>query len=66
MNKVDFTSYAGDNNHHVIGNGVKEAINSLKEAPDKLFCWFTNNQIKANPHKCHLLTSSSDKVAVTK
>ena len=64
MNKVDFASYADDNTPYVIGNGVKEAINSLKEASDELFYWFANNQMKANPDKCHLLTSSSDKVSI--
>ena len=37
MNKVNFTTYADDNTSYVIGNGVKEVINSLKEAPDELF-----------------------------
>ena len=60
MNKVDFESYADDNTPYVIGNGVKEAINSLKEVSDELFYWFANNQMKANLDKCHLLTSSSD------
>ena len=64
MNKVDFASYADDNTPYVIGNGAKEAINSLKEASDELFYWFANNQMKANPDKCHLLTSSSDKVSI--
>ena len=64
MNKVDFASYADDNTPYVIGNGVKEVINSLKEASGKLFYWFANNQMKANPDKCHLLTSSSDKVSI--
>ena len=32
MNKVDFASYADDNTPYVIGNSVKEAINSFKEA----------------------------------
>ena len=64
MNKADFASYADDNTPYVIGNGVKETINSLKEALDELFYWFANNQMKANPDKCHLLTSSSDKVSI--
>ena len=65
MNKVDFASYTDDNTPYVLGNGVKEVINSLKEASDKLFYWFTDNQMmKANPDKCHLLTSSSDKVNI--
>ena len=63
MNKVDFSSHADDNTPYVIGNGVKEAINSLKEASDE-FYWFGNNQMKVNSGKCHLLTSSSDKVSI--
>ena len=64
MNEVDFASYTDDNTPYVIWNGVKKAINSLKEASDELFYWFANNQMRANPDKCHLLTSSRDKVSI--
>ena len=64
MNKVDFARYAHDNTPYIMGNGVKEVINSLKEASDKLFYWFAGNQMKANSDKCHSLTSSSDKVSI--
>ena len=37
MSKVDFGIYADDNTPFVIGNGVKEVINSLKEASDEMF-----------------------------
>ena len=37
LNKVDFTSYADNNTPYVIVSGVKEVINSLKEASDELF-----------------------------
>ena len=63
-NKVDFAGYADDYTPYVIGNGVKEVINSLKEASEELFCWFAHNQMKPNPDKCHLLTSSSDEVSI--
>ena len=63
MNKVEFTSYLDDNTPYVVRNSAKEVINSLKES-GKLFYWFANNQMKANPGKCHLLTSSSDKVSI--
>ena len=33
--------------HHVIGNGVNEVSNSLKEASGELFYWFADNQMKA-------------------
>ena len=55
---------ADDNKPYVIGNGVKEVINSLKEASDESFYWFTDNQMKANPNKCHLLRSSSDEMSI--
>ena len=61
MNKVDFARYDDNNTPYVMGNGIKEVINSLKEASDELFYWFADNQMKANPDKCHLLTSTSDK-----
>ena len=64
MNEVDFASYTDDNTPYVIENGVKDIINSLKEASDKLFYWFADNQMKANASKCNLLTSSSDKVNI--
>ena len=54
MNKKDFASYAGDNTPYIIGNGVKKVINYLKEAPDELFYWFANNQMKANSYKRYI------------
>ena len=64
MNKVDFASLADDNAPYFIGNGVKKVINSLKEASHELFYWYAGNQIRANPDKCHLLTSSSDEMSI--
>ena len=37
MNKLDFASYADNDTPHVIGNGVKEAINSLKKHQTNYF-----------------------------
>ena len=56
MNKLDIASYADDSTPYVLGNGVIEVINSLKEEPDGLFYWFANNKMKSNPDKCHLLS----------
>ena len=63
MNKVEFTSHPDDNTPYVVRNSAKQFINSLKES-GKLFYWFANNQMKPNPGKCHLLTSSSGKVSI--
>ena len=62
MNNVNFPSYVDDNAPSVIGDGVIEVIATLKEASDKLFCWFANNQMKANPYKRHLIIGSSEYV----
>ena len=40
------------------GNTPAEVLKCLDNASVKLFEWFSNNQLKANPDKCHLLTSS--------
>ena len=52
--------------HNVIGNGIIQVTESLKDASYELFCWSTINQMKANPDKCHLITSGSDEVSMSK
>lgn len=64
MNNVDFESHADDNIQYVIGDGVIQVIEYLKEASDELFCWLANNQMKVNSDKCHLITNSIDKVGI--
>ena len=39
--------------HHILWDGAKQAIDSLKNALDELFYGFSSNQVKANPDaKC--------------
>ena len=64
MNNVDFASRADDNTLYIIGDGVIQVIEYLKEASDELFCWLANNQMKVNSDKCHLITNSIDKVGI--
>ena len=44
-------SYFDYNTQYVIADGVIQLTESLKEPSDKLFSWFANNQMKANPDK---------------
>ena len=44
-------SYFDYNTPYVIADGVIQLTESLKEPSDKLFSWFANNQMKANPDK---------------
>ena len=58
VNNIDIANYADDNTPFVSGNTLAEATEFLKDVSVNLFEWFSNNQMKANPDKCHLLTSS--------
>ena len=58
VNDIDLANHADDNTSFVFGNNPIEVLKCLEDASDKLFEWFSNNQMKANPDKCHLLTSS--------
>ena len=58
VNNVDFANYADDNTPFASGNTPVEVLECLDNASVKLFEWFSNNQMKTNSDKCHLLTSS--------
>ena len=58
VNSIDFANYTDDNTPFVFGNNPIEVLKCLEDESDTLFEWFSNNQMKANPGKCHLLTSS--------
>ena len=64
VNEIDFASYADDNTPFVSGDRLDDVFVSLENASLKLFDWFSNNQMKANSDKCHLLTSSTDSIAI--
>ena len=64
LNNVTFTSYADDNTPYVVRDGVIQVIESLKETSNELFCWFANNQLKANRDRCDLITSSINEVSI--
>ena len=65
MNETDFASYADDNTPYVVGNNIEDVIIKLQNASLTLFQWFYDNQMKANPGKCHFICSLDDKVNIT-
>ena len=65
MNETDFASYADDNTPYVVGNNIEDVIIKLQNASLTLFQWFYDNQMKANPDKCHFICSTDDKVNIT-
>ena len=60
MKETEFTSYADDNTLYDASNTIEDVISSLQESPQKLFKWFSDNQMQGNSGKCHLILSTSE------
>ena len=61
MNETDFASYADDNTSYRTANTIDEVIESLENDSMMLFQWFSDNQMKVNISKCHLLVNKKDR-----
>ena len=59
LNDVEFASYADFNTPYVVKNNLRSVIKSLEKTRVELFEWFSDKQMKANPEKCHFITSES-------
>ena len=64
INDTDFSSYADDNTIYDSGNSIDEVISSLQVSAEKLFQWFSNNQMKGNTEKCHLIVSTDEPIEI--
>ena len=64
MNDVEFPSYADDNTPFFVGDDLSDVILKLQNASKTLFKWFSDNQMKANPNKCHFICSSCVKASI--
>ena len=60
LKDTDFASYADDNTIYDIGDIINDVIASLQDSSEKLFQWFSDNQLKGNTDKCDLIVSSDD------
>ena len=47
-----------------VSDDLNDVILKLKNALKTLFQWFNDNQMKANPDKCHFIYSSSVKTSI--
>ena len=52
--EIDFANFADDNTLFVSGDIPDDVIESSENTSSKLFEWFSNNQMKANPDKCSI------------
>ena len=64
ISDTDFSSYADDNFIYDSGNSIDEVISSLQESAEKLFQWFSHNQMKGNTDKCHLIVSTDEPIEI--
>ena len=64
MNETEFASYADDNTPYTSGQNTDNVIRTLEYDSVRLFKWLSNNQMKANNDKCHLLLSNKERVSV--
>ena len=59
----NFASFADENTQYVEGSNIDEVITILENDSVQLFKWFSDNHLKANKDKCHLI-SNSEKVSM--
>ena len=64
MNETNFASCADDNTPCSTGNTLDEVIQSLEHDSMILFQWFSDNQMKANISKFHLLVNKKNEVTI--
>ena len=62
VEEADIMSYADDNSPYVCSKNVDVTLEKLEEVGKVLFEWFSNNFLKANADKCHLILSTDDEV----
>ena len=59
---LEIASYADDTTPYVCEKDVNQVKASLENSAEKVLNWFSNNEMKVNPSKCHVLLSSKDKL----
>ena len=62
IENTDIASYADDNTPYISADDIDGVIKSLEETSATLFKWFSDNLMKSNPDKCHLLISTNNTV----
>ena len=61
----DITNYADDTTTYSCDIHIPTVISELQDISTKVFNWFGNNHMKANPGKCHLLLSTKSPEVVS-
>ena len=64
MKENEFTSYVDDSTLYDADNTIEEVISSLRESSEKLFQWFSDNQMQGNSEKCHMILRINEPVKI--
>ena len=59
-------SSADDNTPYVCSENADVTQEKLEEVGNVLFKWFTNDFVKANADKCHLILSTDEPFSINK
>ena len=60
--EIDIANYADDTTLYALDSKLENIVKLLEENADKLFDWFSNNYLKVNPDKCHLLVNTTGNI----
>ena len=61
VSKDDISNYADDNTPYSVETTIDSLVSSLENDTDTLIQWFSDNYLKLNADKCHLLISNHRK-----
>ena len=64
MNEIEFASYADNNTPYTSGQNIDTVIRTLENDADRLLKQFSNNQMKTNKNKCHLLLNNKERITM--
>ena len=57
MRNIGFSIYGDDHTPYIISNDLDKEVSTLEDNAANILKWFSDNQMKPNPKKCHLLTN---------
>ena len=64
VKEVDIMSYANDNTPYACSENIDITLEKLEEVGKVLFEWFSNNFLKANADKCHLILRTHEPFSI--
>ena len=64
VEEADVKGYTDDNTPYVCSENIDINLEKLEEVGKVLFEWFSNNFLKGNADKCHLILSTNDPFSI--